>query len=331
MFAQPLPPAHESWFVHHPEAFPLQWSELLRLWVVIGLVAVVVVAVLWRLAARRLPQPELPGLRPLARLIPWVPRLLAIHLGLSLLLLAVDRSVLDPGVTVGPGLSNTLLLVPEVIAAILLITGFGVPLAAWMIIAAGPVLLLLSGPQSLLTGLVLLGIAGFLLAVPPESALGGRAKMDSARSRTALLFLRVGTAGTLLTLAVVEKLANPAMAAAMLKQQPILDVLSPLGIGPQTFAVIAGCVEVLFALLLLSGAIPQVVALVAAVPFTASLLVFGGTELVGHLPVYGILLTVLVLGSSPRTSRELSWIPRHDPASATPAREHASFSVARRV
>jgi hypothetical protein len=55
---------------------------------------------------------------------------------------------------------------------------------------------------------------------------------------------------------------------------------------------------VLFAALVLSGAAPQVVALVAAVPFTASLALFGGTELIGHLPVYGVLLTLLVLGSA---------------------------------
>lgn len=40
----------------------------------------------------------------------------------------------------------------------------------------------------------------------------------------------------------------------------------------------AGLVEVLFAALVLSGAAPQVVALVAAVPFPASLALFGGTD-----------------------------------------------------
>ncbi len=53
---------------------------------------------------------------------------------------------------------------------------------------------------------------------------------------------------------------------------------------------------------LASGAAPQVVALVAAVPFTASLALFGGTELIGHLPVYGVLLTLLLLGSDARTA-----------------------------
>jgi hypothetical protein len=66
---------------------------------------------------------------------------------------------------------------------------------------------------------------------------------------------------------------------------------------------------VLFAALVLSGAAPQVVALVAAVPFTASLALFGGTELIGHLPVYGVLLTLLVLGSAKATAAEVPALP----------------------
>jgi len=304
------PLAHETWFVRHPEDYPLDWSALERPVVLAGLVAVAGVAVCWRVVARRLPVPELQPLRPLARLIPWVPRLLALHLGVSLLLLAWTRSVLAPGIEVPSGLSGTLLLAPEVLAALLLLTGYGVPLAAYVVIAAGPVVWLLAGTQALLSCLVLLGIAAFLVVLPPRAELGGRARLDVPRLRPALLMLRLGTAGTLIALAVVEKLANPAMAQAMLVQKPVLNVLAPIGVSAGGFATFAGCVEVLFGLLVLSGALPQVVALVAAVPFTSTLFLFGGTELVGHLPVYGVLLAVLVLGSQQRTSREVSWLPR---------------------
>ncbi len=64
----------------------------------------------------------------------------------------------------------------------------------------------------------------------------------------------------------------------------------------------AGAVEVLFGLLVISGALPQVVVLLAAVPFNATLLLFGSTELMGHLPVYGVFLALLVYGSSERTA-----------------------------
>jgi hypothetical protein len=48
---------------------------------------------------------------------------------------------------------------------------------------------------------------------------------------------------------------------------------------------------------------------VAAVPFTASLALFGSTELIGHLPVYGVLLAFVVLGSSPATADSLRRLP----------------------
>jgi hypothetical protein len=62
--------------------------------------------------------------------------------------------------------------------------------------------------------------------------------------------------------------------------------------------------------LILSGALPQVVVLVAAVPFYATLLLFGTTEFIGHLPVYGVFLTLLVYGSNAATTPDVSWLPQ---------------------
>jgi hypothetical protein len=290
--------AHETWFVHHPERYPLQWGELGRPAVVAGVAAAAVATLAWRAAAVRVGSPELRVLRPLGRLAPYAPRLLALHLGLSLLLLTFGRAVLDPAVDVPAGWGGTLLLLPQAVVGVLLVAGRFVRAAAAAVVVAGPVLLALAGVRSLLMCLALLGIALFLVAVPP--ARDGRS--DLTRLGPALLALRIGTAGSLVVLAVVEKLANPAMGAAMLDQEPALNLLAPLGMSADAFIVLAGCVEVLFAMLVLSGAAPQVVALVAAVPFTSSLALFGGTELIGHLPVYGVLLTLLVLGSDDRTA-----------------------------
>jgi hypothetical protein len=59
----------------------------------------------------------------------------------------------------------------------------------------------------------------------------------------------------------------------------------------------------------ISGALPQVAVLVAGIPFNATLLLFGGTELLGHLPVYGIFLTLLAYGSNPDTAALVRWFP----------------------
>jgi len=129
--------------------------------------------------------------------------------------------------------------------------------------------------------------------------------------RRALLVLRVGVGIALVVLAFSEKLTNPVMARATLEHYPELDVFGLVGIdlAPDTFIVVAGAVELLFGLLVLSGALPQVAVLVAMVPFNATLLIFGQTEMVGHLPVYGVFLALLVYGSDPRTFREVRWVP----------------------
>lgn len=301
--------AHEAWFVHHPDRYPLAWSELVRPAVLAGALAALVLAVVWRAVLARLPRPELgAALRRLDAVVPWVPRLLALHLGASLLLLSMTGAVLDPAVQVGSGL-GTVLLVPQVVVGSLLVLGRGVQWAAVGVVIAGPVLLVLAGPRALLTCAVLVGIAAFLALVPPSPEHGGRASFEAEQLRTALFALRIGAAVSLVSLAVVEKLANPAMGLAMLEQQPVLNVLSPLGVEAETFVLVAGLVELLFGLLVLSGAGPQVVGLVAAVPFTATIFLFGATELIGHLPVYGVLLVLVVLGSRASTSAEVSWLP----------------------
>jgi hypothetical protein len=43
-----------------------------------------------------------------------------------------------------------------------------------------------------------------------------------------------------------------------------------------------------------------VAVIVAGIPFNATLFFLGRTELIGHLPVYGVMLALLVYGSSRR-------------------------------
>jgi hypothetical protein len=62
----------------------------------------------------------------------------------------------------------------------------------------------------------------------------------------------------------------------------------------------------LFGLLLISGALPQAIVLIAGIPFNATLWFFGTSELVGHLPVYGAMLVLLVYGSDPELRRAVS-------------------------
>ncbi|MFI7542348.1 hypothetical protein [Actinoplanes sp. NPDC049599] len=304
--------AHEKWFVDEPGSYPTDWAFVLRP-VTLGLIiAVVLVTALWRyVAVRYLPTPELPQLSFIGRIVPYVPRLLAIHLGVSLLAAAVSGHFLTHDLEVEHLGGGAALLLAEGALGIWFITGIRLRPAALLLAVAGPLALLVTGPVGLLSAMDLLGVAVFLAFVPPSDAAFGRVEPDPALLRRALFGLRLGAGGALITLAFAEKLANPALARETVHLYPQLDVFALVGIHlpVDTFVAVAGVTELLFGLLVISGALPQVAVLVAGIPFNATLLLFGGTELLGHLPVYGVFLTLLAYGSNPRTAALVRWLP----------------------
>ena len=304
--------AHEKWFVPDPAGYPGDWTFAVRPVTFTLILTVVLVTLIWRyVAVRFLPTPELGKLGFVGRLVPYVPRLLAIHLGVSLLAAAVSGHFLTHDLAVGHLAGGAAILLLEGALGIWFITGIRLRPAALLLAFAGPLALLVTGPVGLLSAMDLLGVAVFLAFVPPSDATFGRVEPDAATLRRALLALRLGAGGALITLAFAEKLANPALARETVRMFPQLDVFALVGIDLPVdhFVAVAGATELLFGLLVISGALPQVAVLVAGIPFNATLLLFGGTELLGHLPVYGIFLTLLAYGSSRETAALVRWLP----------------------
>ncbi|QNN54082.1 hypothetical protein [Nocardioides mesophilus] len=305
-----FPGAHERWFV--TDVSGGDWSFFFSPLPLLLTAVVVAVTVAWRLVALRLPSPEIGAFARLGRLAPYVPRLLAIHVGVSLLALAATGDFLAHSLPLREVPAGGVVGLVEAGIGVWFITGVRLRAAAVGLVVLGPVALLAAGPVAMLESAALLGVAGFLAVLPPSDGTFGRVEHDAVRLRWALLALRLGVAVALVTLAFSEKLTNPVLATETLDAYPSLDVFALAGIhlAPTTFIAVAGAVELLFGLLVLSGAAPQVAVLVAAVPFNATLLLFGQTELVGHLPVYGVFLTLLVYGSSAVTAPEVRWLPR---------------------
>jgi uncharacterized membrane protein YphA (DoxX/SURF4 family) len=303
--------AHERWFVENTGGGG-DWGFFFSPLPLALTAAVIAVTVGWRLVARWLPSPELRPLRPLGRIVAYIPRLLAIHLGVSLLALAVTGGFLAHSLELHNVPGGSMAGLVEGALGVWFITGVRLRIAALGLATLGPLALLAAGPVALFESAALFGIAAFLWILPPSDGTFGRVEPDPAVLRSALLALRVGVATSLVTLAFSEKFANPELASRTLERYPHLDVFSLIGIHlpHDTFTAIAGAVELLFGLLILSGALPQVAVLVAAVPFYATLLLFGTTEFVGHLPIYGVFLTLLVYGSNPATTPAVSWLPR---------------------
>ena len=128
---------------------------------------------------------------------------------------------------------------------------------------------------------------------------------ESSREQLALAIwcLRVFAGVALIVVAFREKLAYPDYAVDFLRHNSDLELSKQLGLGwsTETFVRVAGAVEVLFGLLLISGAMPHAIVLIAGIPFNATLYFFGEAELFGHLPIYGAMLVLLVYGSHAET------------------------------
>ena len=290
--------AHEKWF--SDSHFPAGWSFLFEPETLGFILGAVVLAVVWRWVAQRVNPPELPFLVPLGRLAPWIPRLLAIHAGVSLLAQVVRGTYLAPNLALPGGSFGTAMAILEGLIGVWLITGVEVRWPAVLLVLAGPLGMIQYGPVAILERADLLGIALFLAILPPGSDRWGAAPVEPQPVALATWCLRTLVGSSLIVVALTEKLINPALAMEFLDRYPVLNLARTIGlpVSDLTFIRFAGAVEILFGLLIMSGALPQLAVIVAGVPFNATLFFFGATELIGHLPVYGAMLVLLVYGSN---------------------------------
>ena len=281
------------------------------------LAAAVAITLAVRLVARRWPGVDV---ALLARMAPWMPFAVRLHLAVSLIGLVSLGYYLSPAMDLAADATGILLGAVMVVVAVAMALGVRVRAAACLLIAAGPLGMLEFGVSPVVQRLDVLGPALFLLVAGPgrwsaDFELGRAADPSPAAVARAVWALRVCAGVALIVVAFVEKLAQPDLAAEFLAEHPQFNVADAVGLGwsELTFTRVAGAIEVLFGLLLISGALPQAVVLVAGVPFNATLWFFGNLELVGHLPVYGTMLVLLVYGSSardrPATSRIWPWRP----------------------
>jgi hypothetical protein len=300
---------HEAWFTEARP--PFDWSFTFQPVTLVLIGAAVALAVGWRVAASRISAPEIGLLRPLGRLAPYIPRLLGVHAGVSLLAQAARGTYLAPSLDLPSSPLGSALAIAEGVLGVWLVTGFRIRAAAVLLVAAGPLGMPSYGVVPILERVDLLGVALFLALLPPEDSPGGAVHSGPEQVRVPLLALRVAVGGALIILAFTEKLARPDLALALLDRYPAFNVLQAFGmpVDDLAFVRIAGAVELLFGLLIISGALPQIVVIVAGIPFNATLFFLGTEELIGHLPVYGAMLALLVYGSDPSFARSTAWLP----------------------
>ena len=291
--------AHETWFEAGHRA--LDWSFAGETATLLLLAGALIVTLAVRALSHVWDGIDVPFL---GRLAPWMPFAVRMHLAVSLIGLLSLGVYLSPAMDLEANLPGILLGINMAVVAILMATGWHTREAAWLLIALGPLGMIEFGVSPVLQRIDVLGLAVYVLCAGPgrwsadmESGVAREPSLDD--HARAVWSLRVGAGVALIVVAFAEKLANPDLALAFLANHPDLNVAQAIGLSwtDLQFIRVAGAIEVLFGLLLISGALPQAIVVIAGIPFNASLWFFGVNELLGHLPVYGAMLVLLVYGS----------------------------------
>jgi hypothetical protein len=306
--------AHEKWFAA-AEAYPTRWDQAWRapqiFGVVFALAATMALAIVWRRNGGRewLPGPQAFGATAegRARFYAVVPLILGIHVGVPLIVLGISGQLFSPNNRLaGPWLYG-LGVVQIGIGLSLLYGGFarlgGAALCLLWLIGTGVV-----GLEAMLENAHYFGFGAFF-------ALSGRGPYAIDRllfphleptarlARRAMPALRIATGLGLIIVAFTEKLANPDLARAFLRDHPLnFTAWLQIPMSDTTFIVCAGGTELLIGLSLVFGIFPRLIVAVAWGLINMSLTVFSWVELVGHLPLYGVMAVLLV------------WTPREEDA-----------------
>jgi uncharacterized membrane protein YphA (DoxX/SURF4 family) len=297
--------AHEKWF-HDAQNYGLRMELLFRPAPLAFVGAVVLATVLaglyWRKRGRGfVPGPENFGTTDDRRsaLYGLIPAILAIHVAVPLLVSGVQGELFTPNNKL-PGVWMYAFGLAQTGIALAIFYGALTRVAAAALALLWLAGIFIIGLEPMLESSMYLGLAAFffLAGRGPISIdrLLLRALEPSPRMmEKAVTALRVGLGLSLVFVAFTEKFANIPLAASFLERYP-LNFTAALGIpmSNETFILCAGAVELLVGLWILFGIFTREIILIAWIPINLTLTIFNWTELIGHLPIYGMLAVLLV-------------------------------------
>ncbi len=308
--------AHVKWF-EEPAQYPLRTdlilSERTALLVVSALVALGVLYGLQRL----LGSPHWPEVAFLRMMAIGGPTLLAVQAAIGLIHAGAHLALFAPNLPLPQDALGLGLAAVQIVIAFSFITGIGDWLSALALIALWAAGFLLFPPFDVLEQLFWTGI-GVVLLVIGRFAIDGREARPWFRqhnprwSLRAIAALRIITGLSIVAPALGEKLWNPELGAAFLAHHPEFNFLRTyLGLTwftDERFVLVAGLAEAIIGILLASGLLTRVVILGMWLPFNAGLPFLPPQELLGHLPIFGIMYLLLVhsAGIAPGTAQEIS-------------------------
>ena len=301
---------HERWFTDEVK-FPVQfdtWSSADSIVpVAVALAITVVATIIWRARGRQsvVPGPIALGMpwENYVRLLTWVPLVIGVHMGVTLLVSGVNRQLFVPNLELPVNLLGGLLGMVEIAIALSFIYGALARPAAAALALTWIIGTLIFGPLRLIEHTEILGIALFLFATGRgplafDMALDRLNKPLAPLIPYAVPVLRVSLGIALMVVAFTEKLWNIPMGLAFLSEHhfnffPYIGLPS---IDDTKFLLIAGTIELIVGLMLITGTYVRLIIVLTLIPFNLTLPFLGWRELVGHLPTYGILALLLLWG-----------------------------------
>lgn len=305
----PAAQAHEKWFIDaSTRAYPV--PDFFVTWnpVTMSAVTAIVAALLLGLLAdgwfersgseRRLED----RIRPLRD---YAAGALAFTTGIVLLVAAVKGTLLADDLLLPVGPVGMLLRGAEAAVGVSLLFGLFSRPAAGALFALWAIIAPIFGPVSVFEYAPFAGIAAFLFAFARSRYsldwfLGKPILSTAEQRKRSYLVLRLATGAAFLSLA-IGKWSRPDLHLALMDAHPDFNpyaILSSLGIvlSRETYVFLLAAVEALTGLLVFAGIIIRFAAIALAPLFVASVVFLGPLEIVGHLPILGILFVLFVFG-----------------------------------
>jgi uncharacterized membrane protein YphA (DoxX/SURF4 family) len=304
--------AHVKWFTEseeHPLRVDLIFSE--RTLLVLLTAGLAVLAFTW--LERHLGDPDWPRLPIFRRMAVGAPTILAVQAAITLVAAAAHCTLLVPNFPLPQSPIGLAVAGVQLLIALSFVTGVADWAAAVALIALIPIGAVLCDPWDVLEQMLWAGIGAVVLIIGRGSTSGRRARpwfrrRDPAWAARAVLVLRVTTGLAFIALALGEKIWDPELGRAFLADHPTFNVLhAVLGwdwLSDDLFVLLVGLTEATIGALLISGRLPRLVVLGMWAPFHLGIPLLPSQELIGHLPIFGIMYLLLVHGAGRSPARE---------------------------
>ncbi len=296
--------AHVKWFVNEnliePKSYLNENAALYKAaWLFIAL-AIISFGILLE---KYLPKAKKDTLYKLNAKKPYVFSLLQIIIGAFFVLASYNGFLFSNNLN-NFGIFTNLLLTVQALIGILFVLGAFARPASFVLFFLWAIVFLLN-PIGAAEALWVLGVSLFFLIVGRQMFAFSNPKTFFNKifltyEKYSIPILRIFLGVDLIILGFTEKLLRPELALAFLKDHPWNFMQNIFGVwwySDYLFVISAGFVEALLGLVFVLGIVTRINAMVTATIFFIPLFIMGPKELIGHIPHFAIVATLLIFGS----------------------------------